>query len=350
MKQVPNSISEPQGTGKDCDVIAPMQSHRGMKGCLRDGWRIFALQARKFSLQLLPVSLLVGIAALVFFASCYHAVLKCIVPVYTLSQGAENADMLENAFRLSTGMKMQIVVSGIVLLLAIMVGRGFVWHQIRHFYQHAALPSQRFLLPGKSVMRQIVRYLAYDVIRVIVLAALAAVAVLLWTKWTWASLTVLSLTIQPMAVLPFVVLFFLVLTAMAFVDVMLFPGCYKYLVEDASYKESLLFSLRHGTRRWGGYFVLALLTAIPILSVSVGILTAFLPYALGGVFNMQGMLLGDPSGMPDYATYATGALVVIGVSLCFLLTSLHTWTLAFKVASNCGNAAKNSKSSEPEAK
>ena len=242
MKQVPNSISEPQGTGKDCDVIAPMQSHRGMKGCLRDGWRIFALQARKFSLQLLPVSLLVGIAALVFFASCYHAVLKCIVPVYTLSQGAENADMLENAFRLSSGMKMQIVVSGIVLLLAIMVGRGFVWHQIRHFYQHAALPSQRFLLPGKSVVRQIVRYLAYDVIRVIVLATLAAVAVLLWTKWTWASLTVLSLTIQPMTVLPFVVLFFLVLTAMAFVDVMLFPGCYKYLVEDASYKESLLFS------------------------------------------------------------------------------------------------------------
>ena len=264
MKQVPNSINEPQGAGKDCDVIAPMQSHRGMKGCLRDGWRIFALQARKFSLQLLPVSLLVGIAALVFFASCYHAVLKCIVPVYTLSQGAENADMLENAFRLSSGMKMQIVVSGIVLLLAIMVGRGFVWHQIRHFYQHAALPSQRFLLPGKSVMRQIVRYLAYDVIRVIVLAALAAVAVLLWTKWTWASLTVLSLTIQPMTVLPFVVLFFLVLTAMAFVDVMLFPGCYKYLVEDASYKESLLFSLRHGTRRWGGYFVLALLTAHPV--------------------------------------------------------------------------------------
>ena len=81
----------------------------------------------------------------------------------------------------------------------------------------------------------------------------------------------------------------------------------------------LLFSLRHGTRRWGGYFVLALLTAIPILSVSAGILTAFLPYALGGVFNMQGMLLGDPSGMPDYATYATGAVVVIGVSLCFLL-------------------------------
>ena len=29
MKQVPNSINEPQGTGKDCDVIAPMQSHRG---------------------------------------------------------------------------------------------------------------------------------------------------------------------------------------------------------------------------------------------------------------------------------------------------------------------------------
>ena len=153
-----------------------------------------------------------------------------------------------------------------------------------------------------------------------------------------------------MTVLPFVVLFFLVLLAMAFVDVMLFPGCYKYLVEDASYKESLLFSLRHGTRRWGGYFVLALLTAIPILSVSAGILTAFLPYAIGGVFNMQGMLLGDPSGMPDYATYATGAVVVIGVSLCFLLTSLHTWTLAFKVASNCGNAAKNSKSSEPETK
>lgn len=150
MKQVPNSINDPQGTEKDCDVIAPMQSHRGMKGCLRDGWRIFALQARNFSLQLLPVSLLVGIAALVFFASCYHAVLKCIVPVYTLSQGAENVDMLENAFRLSSGMKMQIVVSGIVLLLAIMVGRGFVWHQIRHFYQHAALPSQRFLLPGKA--------------------------------------------------------------------------------------------------------------------------------------------------------------------------------------------------------
>lgn len=350
MKQVSDSINESQDAGKDCDVIAPMQSHRGMKGCLRDGWRIFALQSRKFSLQLLPASLLVGIAALVFFASCYHAVLKCIVPVYTLSQGAENADMLENAFRLSSGMKMQIVVSGIVLLLAIMVGRGFVWHQIRHFYQHAALPSQRFLLPGTNVMRQIVRYLAYDVIRVIVLTALAAVAVLLWTKWTWASLTVLSLTIQPMAVLPFVVLFFLVLTAMAFVDVMLFPGCYKYLVEDSSYKESLLFSLRHGTRRWGGYFVLALLTAIPILSVSAGILTAFLPYPLGGVFNMQGMLLGDPSGMPDYATYATGAVVVIGVSLCFLLTSLHTWTLAFKVASNCGNAVKNSKSSEPEAK
>ena len=110
MKQVPNSINESQGTGKDCDVIAPMQSHRGMKGCLRDGWRIFALQARKFSLQLLPVSLLVGIAALVFFASCYHAVLKCIVPVYTLSQGAENADRLENAFRLSSDRKMQFVV------------------------------------------------------------------------------------------------------------------------------------------------------------------------------------------------------------------------------------------------
>ena len=54
MKQVPNSINEPQGTGKDCDVIAPMQSHRGMKGCLRDGWRIFALQARKLSCRSTP--------------------------------------------------------------------------------------------------------------------------------------------------------------------------------------------------------------------------------------------------------------------------------------------------------
>ena len=78
MKQVSDSINESQDAGKDCDVIALMQSHRGMKGCLRDGWRIFALQARKFSLQLLPVSLLVGIAALVFFCE----LLPCRVEMY----------------------------------------------------------------------------------------------------------------------------------------------------------------------------------------------------------------------------------------------------------------------------
>lgn len=335
MKQNSDNINASQGAGEDCDVIAPMQARRGMKGCLRDGWRIFALQVRKYSLQLLPASLLVGISGLVFFANCYHAVLKSIVPAYTFSRGAEDVDMIENAFRLSAGMKMQIVLSGIVFLLAMMVAHGFVWYQIKHYSQQAVLPRQHFILPRKDVQRQVVRYLAYDAVRVLTLGTLAAVGVLLWMKWSW-----LASFLLPLVVLP----------VMTFADVVLFPGCYEYLVEDATYKESLRFTLRHGMRRWGGYFVLALLTAIPILSVFAGIMTAFAPYVVGGMFDMRGMLLGDPSGMPDYATYVTGVLVVLGLSFCFLLTSLHTWTLAFKAASNRGNAEKNEKSLETEAK
>lgn len=311
---------QPQTPSEVYDVIAPMKSRRGMIACLRDGWRIFALHVRLFFFQLLPASLLVGIFSFLFLACLDHVTLQYWVPEYALMQGVENPEMIKTSFALPFAMKAWLSLSFVACILACIVARGIVWYQIHVFAHDGELPKRRFLFHGKEIWNHVMRYLKYDVLCVLLMTIIIGCGILLGMKYG-----ALALVLLPVAI---------------YVDIMLSPGRYFYMVENKSLKDSLRFTLRHGTRRWGGFFVVALLTAIPVVSVSLGIATAFVPYVIGSLFNAKGMLLGDPSGIPAYVPYVMAVIVVVGLSLCFMLSALRTWTIAFKTASNIENQKK----------
>lgn len=318
MKQAFNHTVENElPAEKAIDMVAPLQSYRGLKACLRDGWRIFALNAKKYILQLLPAALLVGVVSSLVLGFFYYIGLKHLVPIYVLTRGGNDPVLVNNTFGISNTLNFALLAALLIGLVAWMAARGVVWRQIQVFQQTDSLPEQRFLWLSKEVRRQKNRCLVYDAISVVPVILLLVLLVYLHLKW-WVSLSIL-------------------LVVAVILDNVMVAGCYLYMIEGRNLKQSLKYAFHRGIRQWGGYFTLSLMTSIPVGAVAVGLLIAVVPYALGGVFNAMGMVIGEPSGMPLYATIINCVALLIGLTISFLMTTLQTWTLAFRVASNIKN-------------
>lgn len=299
------------------DVISPFYGQRSLRGCVADGWRVFALKPKTYLAGLLPGALLAGVGLALIWTMVCRFCTEFLLPIRIYLQAGYTNDEAWQQFGPLTTDYVLGAAACLVGLLALLVGRACVWAQIGHYARTNSLPSLRTLLRPKSIAAHCGRLLVYNVLTGLVLLLLAVPFSLLavsGSEW-WL-----------LAVLPFWV----------FVLALAVPGRNAYLLAQGSLKTALKSGLREGWHHWGGYFLIMLLTAIPLLVAAAVLLLPLAPVTLAEFANVVNLLTNEPSGMPLYAQWTGRVLAVIGFAGTFLVGTLQTWSLAFKAATSTG--------------
>ncbi len=286
---------------------------RGLRACILDSWQVFASRPWRYLLQLLPGAALAG-AGLAWLAwSITKIVATFVIPARLyIAAGNEKSQVWAYLHPQFADFVLPIV-SLIVAVACCFAGKGLLWEQIARYATTGRLQEKKFIA-GKSMAKMTGRVLSYNM--TVFAASLVPVAIIIVCS-EWMQIRYLYLLMVP-------ILLFVFPTAV--------PGRVASLVNGDRLIDSLKFTWKDGIRHWGGYFIVTLLTAIPLVAAGAAVLLPYAPYSLGTLADAENIVLGEHSGLPEYYT----ALNLVTAFLCFtaftLLTTLQTWTLALKGA------------------
>ncbi len=296
------------------DVIPAFHHHRSIRACVFDGWRVFALAPKRFLAQLLPYALLVGAALAYLLYAVVDFCARTLVPAhFYLSEGQE----AESVWQLYSPQTSDYAHLGIALLVAVVicfVAKAALWEQIKVFKQTGALPTRGLLLPKKSLWLRCFRLFAWNALLFLAwLLPSALIGAVAWlTDLPWLSLLALPIALVLMAIGT--------------------PGRVAFMVGDTPFKQALATTWQKGARHCGGYIIVILITAIPLLALAAALLLPYASIPFACFADAVNVELGEASGLPEH--FAALHIGVATIALCgtAFISTFQTWALAFKAA------------------
>ena len=102
-----------------------------------------------------------------------------------------------------------------------------------------------------------------------------------------------------------------------------------YVVEKKTFKAAIKEAFHLGHQKFGGYFIIFILTYIPLGITS---LIAFLPICIFHLSNSADAitrLMGDPSGLPPYLLPLYAVLAILAIFIWGTAYAIQQWPLAF---------------------
>ncbi len=303
---------ETDGTMAVPDTIAPFHTRRSLRACIADGWRIFALRPGTWLKQLFPAALMAGTGWTLLLWATFRLFTGHILPAMLYIQSGHDAGTVRAHFTptLSQGAAFAVFVA--IGLLLVCFAKGLLWEQIRHFCLTGSLQEKGLLLPGKKNFRLFKAYLAFS-------SAIAAVFLL--PTALIGGLSAWSGTGYPMLIM---------LPIGLFVSVIAVPGRAAHLAGDKTPVQAFREMQHSGLRHWGGYFLVMLLTAIPLTATIAAFALPFITLLLAGFADTASTETGEVSGLPSYFTALFFATSITAVTLSFLVSALQSWALALK--------------------
>lgn len=323
-KELPNSITPATTDGATIetieeqsnearDVLMPLGYHRGIRGCLKDGWRIYALNAGRYLLQLLPAALIVGVgySLLVHFLVQYYA--DHVAPAFFfIDAGAEASAVWQQAIP-QTPDVVKFAALLLLYIICVTVGRGSLWTQIQNFATDGAFPRKKWIINRKQWLTNSVRCFTYNAVCIVAFILVAAIVggVAYATKWWYALLFLL-----PIAILLMVIV---VPSRTAF-------------VLGATWRDALHLVRCKGLRHFGGYLILVCLTFLPLLLAVIVLLIPSANFVLAHNANAVNVLIDQPSGISALAEVADYVILTISLALIYLVSTFQTWVLTLKAS------------------
>ncbi len=283
---------------------------RSLRACIAAGWKLFAFHLRPY-LAALWMPLLAagcGYALFSFFFCRMYCTSALPAWVYTHS-GLELGVAREFFFPAPTDW-LWLLLFFVAAVAGSCLARGAVFAQIKYYVREGRLPKNLSAVGGTPLRRSALRLLVFDALWTFVLAAITAVVVGIAavTSW-WVLLLLLPIYIYGAVAVNI--------------------GEQFYLLRGLSLKESLVRSFTKGNNL-SDYFVLLLLTSIPMFAVAIVGLYPNILLQLAYIVDGTGRLAGDASGMPDFMPLLFFILTAIGSAVVLLARSIQLWTLAFK--------------------
>ncbi len=294
------------------DTVLPLDHRRGIRACVLDGWRIFALSPGRFLLQLLPYALLAAAGVAWFVTAAVELCARTVVPARLyLSDADDNAAVWE-VFAPQTADWLALLVAFAVAVLSCFLAKGALWEQIRTFSKTATLPRKFLLLPTLPLLKTTGRVLLWNVL--FFLITLLPVALIVGVAWL-TDFYYLCLLIAPVAI---------VLTAMGV------PGRVAWMLGESPLMGALRTVWREGVRHCGGYIIVTILTAIPLLTVCMALTLPYfsLPFAIFA--DAETVELGAVSGLPAYFPYVHFGVAAVSLLFALFVSTFQTWSLVFK--------------------
>lgn len=291
--------------------IVRFHHDRSTTACIADGWRIFSLNWRAYLRFQWPYLLLAALGTALFGFLLMRLVADILLPVVLLRREGVPFEVLQMVYRPAPRFVAMLAVGALCGLVGLGYWKGCLYTQMRVYAATDALPAMKALFLRKDVRRVALRAIAAEC--VVALSLLLAGAALLCAAWAWSGW--LLLIALPVLVYVWVASLLLEL---------------RFLLEGRSMGRSLALAAGHDVRRFGGYFVLALLSWLPAIALTC---VASLPACVlqcAWLTDAVGVLKGDASGLPAYFSVLYVPMGVLqGFVACFAF-GLQRWALALK--------------------
>lgn len=314
-------VTEDLGHTDERDVIAPIRNYRGMQACLKDGWRIFALNARRFAVQLLPAALVAGIGITFLLWAVSHTYAAHVAPALLYLEADADAELVRATFGLQWKDYALLAAALLCCIACLAVWRGSVWTQIARYADDGMGLAKGRVIFNKIWARQSLRCLLFNVVAWCAFLVVAAVvaAASYFAKFWYLLFLLLPIGVCLMAIVA--------------------AGRYAFLVERLSLRAACRSVLRSGLRHWGGHLVLILLTGIPLLVVAFIFALPYTIFPLSYNADAVNLVTGELSGLPTYMTWLDFAVGTVAFTVVCLASASQTWALAFKAAADYENAS-----------
>lgn len=303
--------------------VADMIFHkdRSFKACMADAWKAFALHHKDFLKFLWPSLLFAGASFALLSFVLLHFFNQCLVPARLFLQSGFDPQLVSFLFRPSVGFWVKLFLSLLVAVAGYGAWMGCTVSQIRMVRASGSLPASSCWPFRREIYRDGGRSVLAGLVMLAGNLALFALGAWAGLKWSWWSLV---------AVVP-------VLVYWNVTGIMATTSC---LVERTPLLAAWKMAFRHGMRRFGGIFLIALLTFIPIALVAMMAGLPALILQLSYAAETAALLAGDAVETPSYIPllYLLTNLVVIAFIL-FNLT-LQFWAFALRMSAGQGSPAQ----------
>lgn len=315
----------------DCktDVIAPYNSSRGLRGCIMDSWRIFAFNCKRYASQLAVSALLGGVGMALLFWTISKIYADHALPATLLEEAGFDNTVVSEVMKLQTTDYFLLIAALIGYIACWVIAKGLLWTQVSTYRKQDCLGSKRWLLPNRETLRTSLRLLTYDAILCVAIAIPAGIIALIaflthWLHALWA-------------ILPVII----------FIGVLAIPGRDAYLMENCNIVQALRETWKKGIHYWGGFFLVSLLTSIPLAAVAIALILPYTTFPLSYFADTTSVITGEESGLPTFFTALSFAVAIIGFGATFFITTLQTWALTLKsAAANYSSSAKSGRQKE----
>lgn len=285
-----------------------MARQRSFRGCIAEGWKLFARNARAHLKFGAPYALVCGLgcaAALMAGTRLYTAHALPIGLAVEMGLPADEACAL---WPLTMPDYALAAAALLALTVGIYVGKGAGW-AVAQAYADGGVPALGNPFGAwKRVGASAWRCLLFDACAALPCLLLGAAVVL--AVRTWGMLAA-AWTLPPL-----ILIYIYVWTIAAM-------GRQLCLTVGAGVGEAWLSALRNGWRTFGSYLLILVLTGIPLAITAFVFLTPVALFPLSSAADAASRLAGEAPGLPPAYPYLFAVVATVAVAGCTLAASLR---------------------------
>ncbi|MBR1711922.1 MAG: hypothetical protein IJ722_00755 [Alloprevotella sp.] len=292
---------------------------RSIKSCILDGWKVFALRWRAYLRFQWPALLLAALFVGLLLLGAASYLDAYLLPAAALREIGTPNEIVRQVALPEKGFLLQATIVATAALAAWMLWKGTLYTQMRECRHYGELPAGQPFRLWRSILRNAARCCAADAL--LALLWLLPCAAIVWAAFAWSKWLLLLL-------LPLVVAAKVTGTEVEI----------RHVLDGASLHTAFRQAYGSGLRQAGGLFLIRLLTAIPWSLLGLAAMLPVIALTLASATNTNGLLMGDPDGLPSYFYLLFYGVAAAAAFLIFLITGVRSWGCALKLSS--GNAAE----------
>lgn len=286
---------------------------RSFKSCIADAWKAFALHPKAFLKYLWPSLLVSGVGFAILSFALLQFSNNCIVPVRLFLQAGIDPQQVYPLLWPSLDTWLWLLVGLFVAVTSYGFWMGCTVSQIRFLKATGSLPMKGWRTFRHEIYRDGGRSVLFALLMCLITLLITALFAFIGLKWTWWSL---------IAYVPLMV--YLCITG-------IMASTY-YLVERTPLLHAWSLAVRNGMKRFGGFFLIALLTFIPIAVVSMIVTLPSGILQLSYTAETASLLAGDTVNTPIYMPLLYLLTSTLATAFILFNYSLQFWAFAFRMA------------------
>lgn len=292
---------------------------RSFRGCISDGWKIFALNAKTYLKYLWAHALLAGLGFALSLFLLTRFYVAHFLPARLYAEAGMDHEMVRQLCKPAATDCLPPALGLLFAVIATYLAKGAGWTQIRFYAATNALPACHPFGLWRETRAAAGRNLLFDALTALAYALPAAgVALVAWKAttpaWAWFLLLLIPIYI--------------------YVWVVSTIGRQYYIFGQTGLKAALRAATRNGVRSFGGYLLILMLTAVPFLLVSAVFLLPATLFPLSVMADGQSVLTNNDSGLPEYHSALFIGVSTLAFTACILLMSVRRWALSLKAAAD----------------